>query len=245
MDYDPKDIDVIDLLKKLKDASGAYPQEMLALRRQGYLHQVAEVIGGGGLALGLKETLKSGKGAGAGTSPAAGTLVEALLVIAIVAEAGAVAYLYRDKVMDFFQSFSNQPRVEEVSNPPVQPSLIPATGLTPTLMETPTLTVTNTPVTVTPVSTPSIELAAEPTQQNNETGSAGGGNEGTAGSGSGGGSQSVSTPNPNANNNDNDNGNNGNHYGQTPKPERTKEPGNDNSQQKQEEKNQSRKEYIH
>ena len=226
MDYDPKDIDVIDLLKKLKDAGGAYPQEMLALRRQGYLHQVAEAIGGAGLALGLNETLKSGKGAGAGASPAAGTLVEALLVIAIVAEAGAVAYFYRDKVVDFFQSFSNEPRVEEVSNPPVQSSPLPDIEFTMTLVETPTLTLTNTPI-----STPSVELVAQPTDGTQENSSTSGDSDGAAGSG-GGGSQSVSTPNPNANNNDN--GNNGNHYGQTPKPERTKEPGNDNSNQKRE-----------
>lgn len=224
MDYDPKDIDVINLLKKLKEGGGAYPQEMLALRRQGYLHQVAEVIGGAGLALGLKETLKSGKGAGA--SPAAGTLVEALLVIAIVAEAGAVAYFYRDQVADFFQSFSNKPRVEEVTIPPIQSSPVVDIESTPTLVETPTLILTDTPI-----STPSVELAVQPTDETRENSSTSGDSDGAAGSG-GGGSQSVSTPNPNANNNDN--GNNGNHYGQTPKPERTKQPGNDNSNQKRE-----------
>jgi hypothetical protein len=226
MDYDPKDMDVIDLLKKLRDAGGVYPQEMLVLRRQGYLHQVAEAIGGAGLALGLKETLKSGKGAGAGASPTAGSLVEALLVIAIVAEAGAVTYFYRDKVMDFFRSFSNEPRVEEASNPPVLSSPLPEIQFTPTPVVTPTIILTNTPV-----STPSVELAAQPTQQNQENSSEGNG-AGTAGGGDDG--QTVSTPDPNAGN---DNDNNGNQYGLTPKPDRTREPGNDVSDQQHEDRN--------
>ena len=51
MEYDPKDNEVIHLLKKLKDSNGAYPPEMLALRRQGYIKQVAEISAGAGLAL--------------------------------------------------------------------------------------------------------------------------------------------------------------------------------------------------
>ena len=35
MENDPKDNDVLQLLKKLKDSNGAYPQELLAVRRQG------------------------------------------------------------------------------------------------------------------------------------------------------------------------------------------------------------------
>jgi hypothetical protein len=237
MEYDPKDLDVVNLLKNLKEAGGRYPQEMLALRRQSYLKQVAGVIGGGGLMLGARETLKSGK-AGGSSSATVGKVVELVLVAAIVAEAGVVTYFYGDRILDFLRSFSNEPKVEEISTPPVLPSLIPATGLTPTLVDTPTFVITDTPL-----STPSPELAAQPTEQNQqgqENSSAGNGSEATpaivetdneAGGGDGGGSQPASTPNPNGNNNNNgnNNGNNGNHYGQTPKPERTKEPGNDNS----------------
>ena len=226
MEYDPKDLDIVNLLKKLKETGGGYPQEMLALRRQGYLKQVAGVIGGAGLALGLSETLKNAKAGGSSTA-AAGKVIELVLVTAIVLEAGAVTYFYRDKVLDFFKSFSNEPRVEEVSNPPALPSLIPTTGLTPTLVETPTIIVTETPV-----STPSPQLAGQPTQQSQENSSPAGGQE-AAGGDENAGSQPGSTPDPNVNNNNNDgngnNGNNGNHYGQTPKPERTKEPGNENS----------------
>jgi len=79
MEIDPKDNDVFQLLKKLKEANGAYPQDLLSLRRQGYLKQVAEVGGGAGLALGLRNTLKSGRGAG--LPPTAGTLLEACLLL--------------------------------------------------------------------------------------------------------------------------------------------------------------------
>lgn len=239
MEYDPKDIDVISLLKKLKHAGGGYPRELLAPRRQGYLNQVAAAIGGAGLALGLKETLKSGKGPGPGPSSAAGTLVEALLVVAIIAEAGAVAYFYRDKVADFFQSFSNGPKVEEVSHPPVLPSPVSEIELITTPVETPTPTLT---LADTPVSTPSVELAAEPTQRKQEDTSTGS-NPDAGGADAGGspsGTTSVSTPAPN--DNTGTNGNNGNHYGQTPKPERTKEPGNDNSRDKRDNQDQPKKE---
>ena len=49
MEYDPKDNEVVHLLKKLKDTNGAYPPEMLALRRQGYMRQVSEVGAAAGL----------------------------------------------------------------------------------------------------------------------------------------------------------------------------------------------------
>ena len=201
MEIDSKDNEVVHLLKKLKEANGGYPQEMFALRRQGYLRQVAEIGGGAGLAWGLRNTIKSAKGSA--VPPIAGTLLEALLVVAIVAEAGTVAYFYRDKLADLFQSLSKSPRVEEVSNPPVVTSPIPEFELT----VSPVVTETETPV-----GTPSLDLAAQATNQ--------GANQGAnQGSGSG---QAVSTPTPNPNDN------NGNQYGLTPKPIRTKEPGNNN-----------------
>ena len=211
MEYDPKDIDVLHLLKKLKDSNGVYPQEMLVSRRLGYLKQVAEISGAAGLAMGLKNTVKSG---GAGSAPAAGTLVEALLVVAILAEAGAVAYFYRDKVADFFQSISNSPQVELVTEAPVAASPVPGLDFTATSFITVTGTSTET---ATPAGTPTLVFAAEATQQDNGEGSGGTTNS------------TVSTPDPN-----NNNTNNGNQYGLTPKPERTREPGNDNSQDNQE-----------
>ena len=198
MEIDPKDNDVFQLLKKLKEANGAYPQDLLSLRRQGYLKQVAEVGGGAGLALGLRNTLKSGRGAG--LPPTAGTLLEGLLVVAIVAEASTVAYFYRSKVTEFFQNFTNTPKVETVANPPILTSPIPGLVISPTLSPDVTVTMTET---ATAISTPSL-MAQDPTNPGDGQGS------------SSSGSSAVSTPNPNEDS--------GNHYGQTPKPDRTKEP---------------------
>jgi hypothetical protein len=221
MGLDPRDNDVLQLLKKLKDANGTYPQELLAARRQGYLKQVAEVSGGAGLAVALRNTIKNtngaGTGAGAGTSlsPLTGTIVEALLVAAIVAEAGAVTYFYRDKITQLYQSITSSPKVEEVANPPVAASPISIMSL-PTSSASPVATGTElvTP-TATPIGTPTL-LAAQPT--NPAGGSASGGGTTTQG-----GTPAASTPSGGA---VDPNGNNGNHYGQTPIPERTKESGN-------------------
>jgi hypothetical protein len=233
MEYDPRDNEVIHLLKKLKDSNGAYPPEMLALRRQGYLRQVAEVSTGAGLAASLKNVTKGGKGA-AGLSSATGTVVEALLVVAIVAEAGAVTYFYRDKVAAYVRSITLAPRVEEVASPPVLPSPFSEMQITPSPSVTSTVTVTET-LTLTPAtpsSTPSIipvtgntvpsakngagvqsAATSGPSKPNNPSSSSG------ASDTTGGSSGSSQDPK----------GNNGNHYGQTPKPERTKEPGNNTS----------------
>src|SRR5512138_3448467 len=124
MEYDPKDNEVIHLLKKLKDSNGAYPPEMLAMRRQGYIKQVAEVSAGAGLAVALRNIAKGGKGAAGASSSTAGTIVEALLVVALVAEAGAVTYFYRDKVAEYFRSVTGSPKVEEIASPPVVSSPI-------------------------------------------------------------------------------------------------------------------------
>jgi hypothetical protein len=210
MAFDEKDIDVFQLLKKLKAANGVYPQELLASRRQMYLRQLAEVGGGVGLAAALKNTAKNG-GKAVGLPPVAGTLLESLLVVAIVAEVGTVTYLYRDKIKEFFQGVSNSPNVEQISSPPVVSSPIPGVeislSLTPIAAETEAITET-----ATPEVTPSL-LAEQPTDV---------GGEQSSESSSGGGGSAISTPAA-------PNDNNGNHYGQTPIPQRTKEPGNNNN----------------
>lgn len=227
MEYDPKDNEVIHLLKKLKDSNGAYPPEMLAMRRQGYLKQVAEVSAGAGLAVALRNIAKGGKGA-AGASSTAGTVVEALLVVALIAEAGAVTYFYRDQVAAYFRSITGSPKVEEVASPPVITSPIAEMQTTPSPVITVTVTGTET-LTLTPA-TPSgtlpTVLAAGTSLPGGETGveagSASTGIPGSTGSNTGGTAESTSVAND-------PNGNNGNHYGQTPIPERTKDPGSTSS----------------
>jgi hypothetical protein len=221
MEYDPKDNEVIHLLKKLKDSNGAYPPEMLALRRQGYLKQVAEVSAGAGLAMALRNIAKGGKGT-AGLSSTAGTVMEALLVIALVAEAGAVTYFYRDKVAEYIRSLTRTPKVEEVAGPPVMSSPIVEMQVTPSPVITLTGTVTETLTTGTPSGTPSTVLAASTLQPTNN-GTTEVGVE-AASTDSPGGNTNGTTVSPNI-----PNGNNGNHYGQTPIPARTKEPSNNTS----------------
>src|SRR5215216_953142 len=214
MEIDPTNNEVLQLLRKLKDSNGTYPQELLAVRRQGYLKQVAQIAGGAGLAMGLRNTVKNARGA-SGLPAAAGTLLEGLLVVAIVVEASTVAYFYRDQVARYFQKLTNQPKVEEVISPPVVSSPLPTLQVTPSPLVTEAVTETETPGL-----TPTLQLAAQPTNPSSpSTGQ---------GSGEGGGSQPVSTSAPSDGSSSNEN--NGNHYGQTPIPERTKDPvGNDNN----------------
>lgn len=209
MEIDPNNTDVFQLLDKLKKANGTYPPELLALRRQGYLRQVAEISGGAGLALALKTTAKSAAKSAA-LPPAASSVLEGILVVAIVAEAGAVTYFYRDRIADLYRSITGSPKIEQVASPPVLPSPVPGIQIT----FTPDVTVTET---ATVVGTPSPFVAEQATQSGTNQESQSSPNT------SQGGSPAVSTPAAN------DNKDNGNHYGNTPIPERTKQPGNNNN----------------
>lgn len=228
MGIDAKDSELFQLLKKLKDTNGTYPPALLSARRQGYLKQVAQIGSGAGLAVALKETVKHGKGV-ATSAPTAGTLLEGLLVVAIVIEAGAAAYFYRDKLTDIFHSITGSPRVEEVANPPVLSSPIANFEFTssPIVTTTETITVTET---ATPFGTPTL-LAEQPTNPSGSNGSTT-----VNGSGGDGVTQAVSTPNAAGGGT---NENNGNKYGHTPIPERTKEPGNNTSNENTSQDNQT------
>ena len=73
MGIDAKYTDVFNLLQKLKESNGTYPKELLAIRRQGYLRQVAEISAAAGLATALKSTAKSAQGTATGLSSSLGT----------------------------------------------------------------------------------------------------------------------------------------------------------------------------
>jgi hypothetical protein len=204
MELDPKDYDIVKLLTKLKNTNGAYPLELLTLRRQTYVQRVAEIGLGFGVASGLKTTIKSG-GKGGSFSTAAGGWVEAALVMAIVAEAGAAAYIYKDEITALIQSNTSQPRVVEVTSAPetefspILPELV--------ITEPPEATTTTPLAEETPSGTPVPGAAATDNNPSSQ------------------GIQSNSTPDPN--------GNNGNQYGLTPKSDRTKKPvNNDNNNNK-------------
>lgn len=188
MELDPKDFDVVELLAKLKTLEPQYPSELFASRRLGYVQRVAEIGVGAGAASRLKKSAKAGNSGGA--TPTIGGIFEMALVAAILAEAGAAAYIYRDQIAKFIQSQSSNTQVSEIAPPPEEPTRLPEFLNT----ETPEPALTSTTTTI-PTIVPTVVV------ENNEADV-----------------QSLSTPDLK--------GNNGNHYGQTPKPERTKEKGN-------------------
>lgn len=196
MEFEPKDQEVVDLLAKLKSTNGGYPPEMLASRRQTYLNQMAGMGLGAGIGTILKNAAKNGDGSSF-TPPSTGALLEVVLVVAIVAETGVLAYFNRDKLADFFRSSSTDSNTQEVSSPPAIASPLPELEISGSPIS---MSFTGTASEV-PTGTPVPGITDDLTINNNE---------GT--------NLISSTPNPNGNN-----GNNGNHYGQTPKPERTKE----------------------
>jgi len=195
MELTPDDQKVVDLLSKLKNSNGTYPSDILETRRQTYLKQVANIGLGIGTGAGLKNGAKSGNGAGA-VATATSKILEIALIAAITIEVGTATYLYRDKIADLIKKNTASANVQEVAPSPNGASSL-SLGLTETL-ESPSATITaitpsNTP-SVTPSVTPGPELA--------------GGNNGTN-------SSVNATPQPG--------GNNGNQYGLTPKPVRTKD----------------------
>ena len=222
MEFDPQDRKVVELLTKLKGASESYPSQMLAARRQAFLNTMA----GAGLSVGtgsaLNGTSKGGGGSGA-ASLSIGKVLEVALIVAIVAEAGALAYFYRDRVADVFRSTSEPSHVQEIS-PPVATFSFPDLEIS----EIPSSAVpTGTaPEMATSTSTQIPDVADDPTSDSNVDVS-------STDPMSGANVNSDSTPVPNVNNDNNgnpgnngnngNNSNNGNHYGQTPRPERTKD----------------------
>ncbi len=211
MGFDPQDHEVIDHLRQLKQTDNEYPPELLAARRQRFLRQMGELSLGVSAGASLEQAAKAPKAPPA--TPVASRILETVIVVAIIAEAGTVAYFYRDQLAKLVKTFVASAEVQEIISPPVintsQISVIPV-SVTPSpemtatfalpsasvspaeVVITPTLTGTPNPV----LAGPTDPVLPAATQVN-------------------------STPVPN--------GNNGNHYGQTPKPERTKENnGNDN-----------------
>lgn len=228
MGFVPQDQEIIQQLSKLKQADTEYPPELLAAQRHLFLKRMGEISLGVGAASNLSPEPKVVKAPP--TTPIASTLLETVLVVAIIAEAGAVAYFYRDKLSDMVKTFVASGEVQEIISPPLvttSTSVLttaiitssPEYTFTPEIEDSPTplfLLASQAPadVVITPTTTPIPGIINEVNPVNPTA------------------VQINSTPNPGGNN-----GNNGNHYGQTPKPERTKENnGNDNKPPKEDEK---------
>lgn len=201
MEFNPHDQDIIRLLTRLRDVHVEYPETMLAARRQSYLKRMIAIESGGGR--GVRSTKFPGQ------SPTISTLLETALIVAIVAEAGVMTYFYREKLANFFQGLTAGAGIEENHPPTIAPTSPEVQGVSPS----PAISATAVPasptgITGTPTSTSIPAIVGDNSSTPSDV--------------------SVnSTPAPNGNNGNNSNngdkGNNGHHYGQTPKPERTKE----------------------
>ena len=203
------DKEVLQLLTKIKMSDSHYPQDMIESRRDMFTKQAAAmaVLMKAGLngtnGTGASQTATSATTTSSSTATgiggmSAGKLLETLLVIAIVAEAGVATYVYREKITEFFSSTFG-PKVEQVSNPENNSSDTIANNeisITETVSsETPEGTATATETPLPPGYTPS---AAQADNNGNDAGNP----------------QVEATPEP-------DNGN-GLHLGQTKQP--SKEP---------------------
>ena len=196
MEIEPEEQQIVDLLTKLKNRGGKYPKNLLESRRQVYLSQIASVGAGIGIGAGIKAVTKVSKAGSSVHLPAvsATSLIESVLVVAIVVQAGIVAYNYRDNIVDIFKSFSSVPTdvsipVTGSSVPDVVTSDTPvATIETPTVTETPSVTVTVETTDTTEASSSESENGSTTSQDTTIT----------------------ETPQPHDDN--------GNHFGQTPRP---------------------------
>jgi hypothetical protein len=138
--------------------------------------------------------------------------VETALIVAIVAEAGFVTFMNREKVFDLFRTNSGQQTAEQVTAHPEPSVPLPEAAemiYTVGIESAQPTVVTQTP---TAVSTPPPGIVVVTAAGAAETDSSG--------------VSANSTPVPDTSIT-NDNGNNGNHYGQTPEAERTKESNGD------------------
>lgn len=133
------DQDIIKLLSNLNKSGVPYPPDLLAARRVTFMKQAAQ------LANVLKPATQSPKGRGPKSlPPSTGALLETVLIVAIVAEAGTAAYVYRARLTDLIKSFSQSPHVADTTVPhpsiathTIQPVIIFGESLTP-IINTPT-----------------------------------------------------------------------------------------------------------
>ncbi len=194
MEIDPEDQDIVRLLGRLKDVHGEYPEKMFLARRRSYLKQMKEIGLGLSGGMGIRKLIKVRKLPR--LSPAIGILLETALILAIVTEASAMAYLYRDKLSDLFGGLTTTSRKEEGTPPAAAPASPEVKSASPSPAIPTTIAGGPAEVTLTPTGTPVPGIVNNTPAVN----------------------QLNTTPIP-----DEKNGNNGHHYGQTPKPERTKE----------------------
>jgi hypothetical protein len=211
MNVDPEDQEIIRLLTKIKDAEAGYPEHMLVQRRRSYLRRMREVSLGIPAETAVRDAAKDIKPSH--ISPTTTVLVETALVIAIIAEASTVAYFYRHRLTDFIRRVVAEPGVQEATHPPVVTSSFEiqsdVTIPSGTIWSPPS----STGVAATLTATPVLDVIPGVVDTNSSHTAAAS-------------EVNVLNATPGPNDSSSNNGNNGHHYGQTPKPERTKENGN-------------------
>ena len=151
--------DVLQLLTSLKNSDNSYPKDMIESRRSNFAKQAAAMavlmeagVSGAnstsaGQSASTASTASSGSSAAGIGGASMGKILETALVIAIIAEAGVAAYIYREKIAEFFNSIFN-PQAEQVANPPnnspdLNSNSQPGTEFS---TETPVVTVSETPI---------------------------------------------------------------------------------------------------
>lgn len=152
------DKDVLQLFTSMKNAENNYPQDMIESRRDMFAKQAAAMAvlaKAGGDAVASTATTQtaataSSGAAGTGSSISMATILETALVIAIIAEAGVAAYVYREKIAEFFNSTFG-PKAEQVASPPEGTSSDPVITDEVTIIAipsdgSPTVTITETPI---------------------------------------------------------------------------------------------------
>ena len=185
---------IINILESLKDKEPNYPPDLMQARREMFARQALSAA----LAV---NTANNGINTGDHTPPSIGTFIETLLIVAIAVEAGTAAHVYRTRLANIWNSIfpSRVEHIKDTSDSPSSSSaIIPYVGEQPGTLTSisPIFTFTDSPM-------PSTTLISTPSPTNVES------NDGEEVD------KIIPTPKPKDNN--------GNHYGQTPKPEWTKE----------------------
>jgi len=207
MGFDAQDKEIVRLLTKLKETDGKYPPDLFAARRQSYVKRMGEVSMDLGAGLKIKNALNNVKTPT--FSSATNYVLESALLVAIVAETGTVAYFYRDQLAGFVKKVIGQAYVQQVTPSPALveqeiQGVTPSRAVPSTL---PSVTLSASPTEPEATITPIPEVVNDDNPSNTQTSIT---------------LSAQSTPAP-----DEDNGH---HYGQTPKPERTKEATGNNDQ---------------
>ena len=140
IEYNEQD-EVIQLLRKLKTLDVGYPPSLLATRRQDFLKNAAGLGTGAGVLLALWHFLK-GSGPSLMAAGPMAKLVEAVLVVAIATEAGAVAYINRGKLPHLVRVPST--KVQEIGTAPAMIHPLTEISVTNTVAFTETVTPSST-----------------------------------------------------------------------------------------------------